>query len=188
MADSVDKQEFEAPNIGAEVEAMKKVADALKELDRDAVTRVIAWIADAYRIQHQQPRSVTSNTPASAFAQPASPPAGHEQMFTDANDLYHATSPSSDVERALVVGYWFQVCQGQEDFDSQSVNGELKQLGYPVGNITRAFEGLQKRKPVLASQTRKSGTSRQARKKYKLTRQGIAAVEGMIRGQGLTEE
>jgi len=108
--------------------------------------------------------------------------------FSTAAELYHAAGPDTDVERALVIGFWFQECLGQSDFDSFQVNNELKHLGYPVANITRAFDGLQARKPVLAMQTRKSGSSKQARKKYKLTHQGTVSVDKMIAGERLNHD
>jgi hypothetical protein len=191
MTEIADDLEPVVPNIGAEVAAIQAVAEAVKGLERDAVARVISYLAEAYKINLPN----TQLAPAAqgqAVQQPVdlhvAASSTSSSQFGDLNDLYHAANPSNDVERALVVGYWLQVCEGQEDFDSQSVNSELKHLGYPVKNITSAFTRLQSKKPVLASQTRKSGTSKQARKKYKLTQAGMTAVERMCQGQGLSEE
>jgi DNA-binding PadR family transcriptional regulator len=51
-----------------------------------------------------------------------------------------------------------------------------------VSNITTALSSLIERKPQLVIQTRKSGNSKQARKRYRLTDAGIRAVERMISG------
>ena len=107
------------------------------------------------------------------------------------HDLYAAAQPSGEAERALVIGYWFQVVQGAPDFDAQSVNTELRQLGYPIKNITQAFMSLMTRKPQFVIQTRKGGTAQQARKRLKLTAFGIQAVERRIavaRGGGNAED
>jgi len=45
----------------------------------------------------------------------------------------------------------------------------LKHLGHGFGNITRAFENLKAMKPALIVQTRRDGSSPQARKKFKVT-------------------
>jgi DNA-binding PadR family transcriptional regulator len=66
------------------------------------------------------------------------------------------------------------------DVEAQRVNTELKQLGHGVSNITRAFDALKSQKPALIMQTRKEGTSKQARKKYKVTTEGKKAVERML--------
>src|SRR5205823_4960084 len=103
-----------------------------------------------------------------------------KERFPTVADFYSACNPSSDVDKALVVGYWAQVIENVPEFDSQSINRELKHLGHGVSNITSAFDGLKERKPQLVIQTKKSGTSRQARKLYKLTIEGQRAVERMI--------
>lgn len=160
-----------------ELAAMKAIAEALKGLERDGVSRVLRWAADAFGAKvppvanskeslSQRKWDVKENGPAPTFGSLA--------------DLYAAASPAAESDRALVIGYWFQIGQGEADFDSQAVNKELKHLGYGVGNITQAFSGLMARKPQLVIQTRKSGTSQQARKRYKLTTAGIQAVEKML--------
>ena len=70
----------------------------------------------------------------------------------------------------------------REELDSQSLNSELKNLGYPIGNITRAVSGLASTMPRYVMQTKKSGTTKQARKKFRLTVEGIRRVEQMIGG------
>jgi hypothetical protein len=60
----------------------------------------------------------------------------------------------------------------EQDFEAQRVNTLLKHLGLGVGNITRSLESLKSRKPQHVVQLRKSGTARQARKRYKVTAAG----------------
>ena len=55
-------------------------------------------------------------------------------------------------------------------------------MGYPVSNITRAFDALMSQQPRLVNQVRKEGKAKQARKRYQLTHQGIGKVEQMLRG------
>ena len=97
-------------------------------------------------------------------------------------ELFDAAQPKSNGDCALVAGYWLQVCQGAESFDGQSANSALKNLGHGLTNVTNAVDTLKNQKPALALQLKKSGTSQQARKTYKITVAGIKAVEAMIRG------
>jgi hypothetical protein len=97
-------------------------------------------------------------------------------------DLFNAAQPTSNANKALVAGYWLQVYQSQDDFDAQSANKELKNLGEGIGNITIAASSLKSQKPALVIQLKKSGKSQQARKTYKVTVAGIRAVESMISG------
>ena len=56
----------------------------------------------------------------------------------------------------------------------------MKDLGHGVGNITDALTALKEERPALILQLKKSGTSKQARKTYKLTQEGIRRVQGMM--------
>jgi len=80
----------------------------------------------------------------------------------------------------LVVAYWKQAIEGAESFEAFPVSKELKHMGHGVANITRALDVLIKSSPKLVLQVAKSGKSQQARKRYKVTREGIRRVQGMV--------
>ncbi|MGE0640854.1 MAG: hypothetical protein AB7P46_11320, partial [Thermoanaerobaculia bacterium] len=96
-------------------------------------------------------------------------------------DLFHEADPESDVDRALIAGYWLGKGAAREEFTAADANKELKNLGHPLAHITDALQALIDRRPALAMQTAKSGTARQARKKYKLTVAGTRAVDEMVK-------
>jgi hypothetical protein len=101
-------------------------------------------------------------------------------VFEHFADLFDAARPDTDMEKALVAGYWVQFCGEASEFGSQVLNNELKQLGYPIGNITRALDALTSARPNLVQQMRKDGTTKQARKTFRLTTEGKKKVEQMI--------
>ncbi len=103
--------------------------------------------------------------------------------MADLAAFYHAASPKTDTEKVLTVAYWLQKSQGLTDVESFGVNSELKQLGFGVGNVTRAFDNLMAMRPQPVMQTRKSGTSKQGRKKFRVTDIGMRTVERMLQGQ-----
>ena len=94
--------------------------------------------------------------------------------------MFAAANPESGTDKALMVAYWFQVLNGQADVDSFDVNKELKHLGHGALNITRAFDHLMEAKPQLVIQKRKSGKAKQARKKYRVTAEGISRVKQLM--------
>lgn len=173
-------------NITGELDAMRVVGDALASLDEESRTRVLRWAVDIYGVSMSLGKGKTKlkqdNTD-DEFGDEE----GEGQEFGSAAELLAAASPSTDVERVLIVGYWFQELQGQEDLDSQSINTELKHQGHGVSNITKAFGGLIRQKPQLVIQLRKGGNSKQARKRYKLTIAGIKRVKIMLAGNIETE-
>ena len=165
-------------NALAELEAMKKVAEAIDKLEAEARARVLGWAVDHYSV---------GSVKAKSMADPINPEKGRadepvlQQGYDSISELFADAQPRSDAEKALVAGYWLQVEAGNTDFGTQEVNSELKHLGYGVGNITRAFDTLKTTRPQQVIQLRKAGTSKQARKTFKVTEAGKKVVEAMIR-------
>lgn len=176
-AESVDE-------IGKQLAAMQGIRESLAPLagDRNAVEAVLVWAGHAYGVGTRERGTGRVRQAVSAAS------SGAAVEFGDLADLFAAAAPSSEAERVLVTTYWFQKLNGQATIDGQQVNTALKNLGYGVGNITNVFSGLMGRKPALAMQVQKSGTSKQARKKYKLTNAGVKRVEGLLEGEHGAEE
>jgi hypothetical protein len=159
--------------------AMSQVWNALAPLDAAAQARVIRWAADKFNVAVSSPRPAT--TPRSGTREPESADADGDPE--DLASFYHSASPRTDAEKVLAVAYYLQKLQGHSDVDSFTVNSELKQLGFGIGNVTRAFDSLMAQKPQLVMQTRKAGTSKQARKKFRVTDQGLRTIDRMLQGQ-----
>lgn len=158
-----------------ELSSMMSILETLKNLeDNDARLRVLTWVTDRLGL-----RALHVGRPGSAKAKMAKD-TGLEETFETFADLCNAASPSTNAQRALVAGFWLQVCQEDENFGAQVVNKELQNVGQALTNVTDAFNQLKNKQPALAIQVRKSGRSQQARKLYKLTAPGIEAVRAMI--------
>lgn len=173
-----------------EVSAIGKVNDALLPLEPAVRQRVLYWAAQRFEVilpkgetapagdggagdedeQEEQDDEQSETETPGAFAEVAS--------------LYDAANPTTEGDKALIVGYWFQIVQGNADFTGFSVNKELSNLGHGVKNITVALGSLIDSTPRLVIQTHKSGKSKQARKKYKVTGEGIKRVKQMLAGNG----
>jgi hypothetical protein len=164
-----------------EIQAMMDISKALSELEPEAVSRVLRWAADRYQAKFL-------GTAAASRPESESNGSSAAQRFEDFASLYDAANPPNAVERALVAAYWFQAVQGDVDFDALSLNKEVKHLGHLLTNITRDLDALINRTPRLVIQVRKSGNSKQARKKYKLTTEGRRAVERMLNGGSVDGE
>lgn len=180
-ATSTTTTETETPD--PEVVAIGKVNAALAKLEPVIQQRVLRWAADRFGLA--LPKGKPSNGSGRADAA-----AGDEEedatngaaTFTDFASLYEAAAPSSDADRALLAGYYLQVIQENKDWDGFSANKELKHLGHGTTDITGKLDQLINHKPQLVIQTRKAGTTRQAKKKYKVTGEGIKRVRQMLDG------
>lgn len=166
----------------AEFEAIKTVHGALEPLDDDARSRVVKYIISLLAIDaHAQALTdePIADEEAEATAGKAAEGALTYQAFAE---LYAAANPTTNGDKALVAGYWLQICQSGESFTAQSANKELTHLGNKIGNITAAFDNLRKAKPALILQLKKSGSSQQARKTYKVSHPGVQRVKEMVGG------
>jgi hypothetical protein len=162
--------------LSGEVGAMAALEAALSGLDDDAKSRVLRWAADRFGISGTLAPGRSAAPASSSTAAPAPFTADASSLA----DLYSAAAPETGSQKALVVAYWLQFAKGQADLESQQINNELKQLGHGIANITKALEELKQRKPQLVVQTRKEGTTQQARKKYRVTEEGRKFVQQMV--------
>lgn len=160
-----------------EIEALRALSDILDGLSPDAVARVLKWAADKHKVP------ITEISTALVPIASATDSSRDKPVSADLPEYFNSAQPRTSAEKALVVAAWLQAVQGSTDFDSGSVNRELKNLGYPSSNITRDFDDLMGRKPKHVVQTRKSGNSRQARKLYRVTHEGLVEVGRMRGGQ-----
>ena len=144
-----------------EVTAMGEVASAIDSLDEDQQRRVLDWAVARFVPDG------TRGTPLSREIQSADIRREHEYHKRPSRSFLSGRYPDR-LDQVLVVAYWLQKIKGEE---AQQVNAELANLGHKIKNITDAFNSLMARSPALAI---KSGTSKQARKRYKLTTAGIS--------------
>lgn len=152
-----------------EIKAMGDVAKALEELTEDQRRNVLLYINARFKGQ--------------APARGAATPEGDGEQapkFEAIGDFFDAVNPQTEADRVLAVAYWVQVVEGAADFESFPVNSQLKNLGHPVSNITRALDSMMDQAPRLVMQTGKSGSAKQARKRYKVTREGIKRIQTML--------
>src|SRR5882762_9943967 len=143
------------------LDAAKNIVAALQELPMPLQKKALQFAADVlgHVVGGDAGPLVTviGSPPAPPLAEGVLRYAPRKREFESIADLFHATDPKSDADRALVTGYWLQSRSTEPDFDAQSVNTALKDFGHKVSNITQAFNALIARRPQFVIQTKKSG-------------------------------
>ena len=167
--------------ISGELKAMAQVESALVGLEEEERNRVLRWASSKFDVQLYTGKAKGKGK--DQGLEEGGDEVGGQFEYSDFASLYDAARPETDADKALVVAYWKQIRENGSEVDSQSVNTALKNMGHGIGNITRAFEQLKGQRPSLIMQTRKEGSARQARKKFKVTTAGMKAVEDMLRAQ-----
>lgn len=163
-----------------EIQALASLSSSFEQLDQAAIKRVLDWAAAKFNVTIGAAHSKEPAAVATSSAR------GSEE-FASFADLFDATNPATDKEKVLVAAYWLQEVEGNKEWASQPANDALKNLGHPLSNVTRALGEIQNSKPTLVMQTQKSGKSKQARKLYKLTAEGIKAVRKLLSGAKLED-
>jgi hypothetical protein len=163
---------------------MDAIAGTLKLFDRlgtEGKRRAFAYLANALGFADASGTAFAGRSSTSVPGRSAG--SSHNvatNVFQTFADIHDAARPETGPEKALVGGFWFQVCQRAETFPAADVNKALTDVVGPLSNVTVAFDALKALKPAQVIQVGKSGKAQQARKQYKLTLAGIRAVEAMI--------
>lgn len=168
-----------------EFAAIKAIHDALTPLDGEARERVLNYIGSLLGVVAapvSPPKTEAKARVNEAAEVAADAIAKVAPKYGTFAELYASANPSSNGEKALVAGYWLQICGEEGTFTAAAANKQLMHLGHKVANITDAIDTMKDVKPQLILQLKKSGTSRQARKLYKLSHEGVTKVESMIGG------
>lgn len=158
-----------------EVDAMRQMSEALDPLTPEERGRVLRWAFERFGVPVPTGVGAARDGRKETERRDAS-----ENEPEDAGEFYARAAPTTEPERALVVAYWVQEIRGDGEFEAQPVNTQLKHMGHGVSNITRALDELKAQKPQLVIQIQKSGKSRQARKRYRVTGAGKAKVKELL--------
>lgn len=103
-----------------------------------------------------------------------------DPTFQHFGDLFASADPKSNEDKALVAAYWRQVHEGEEKWQATSLQKDLRDLGHAIPNITDALTSNIRKRPQRVIQLQKAGSAKQARKTYKVTREGLVYVQGML--------
>jgi hypothetical protein len=151
-----------------EINVMHQTLTLLNTLDDIAQKRVLNWLSARLSISVTPSNGVKTSTESE-----------EQDKAEDISDYMACKNPSNDQERVLLVATFLQEKNNKQNLTAFEINTELKHLGHSVNNITSAISGLINSKPQLMIQLRKEGKSKQAKKKYKVTREGILRASQM---------
>lgn len=113
---------------------------------------------------------------------PRSEPSGDGGAEGDLASLLTRWTPTTMSDKALLGAYYLARVRGDDTVTSQAINTELKRNGLAISNITRAIEANMRPDRPLMVQEKKMGSTKQARKQYRITPAGLEAVERRLRG------
>ena len=158
---------------------------ALQKMEASTFT---SGVSTSY-VAEKQPPATPKKKPASPTRKVAAPKAQSVEVITtdlisySIHGLFERVKTKTDVARVLLVAAYLQEKQSDEELGSRQINKELKSIGRGIKNITQAINSLLKKDPELLVMTRKTTTSQQGKKKYRVTALGMSKVnEALVNG------
>jgi len=101
--------------------------------------------------------------------------------FDNIEELFLTSDVKKVSHRILLAAAYLQEKSNLDEVSSLDINTQLKKLGYGVTNITTLINGLLKKKPPLMEVTKKEGTTKQARRKFKVSPQGFIIAKKFVK-------
>jgi hypothetical protein len=170
-----------------ELNAMNTALSALSDLEQDAQKRVMSWLQERLKITapESNPPMTPGNPPVKNL-----PTASQTSIasFSSLAELLSQANTKTDLQRVLIAAAFEQEHKQKKELTGREINQELQHVGYRSTNVTRSIDSLKAKKPKLMIQTKKEGSSKQAKKKYRVTVEGIKAVQDMISKQSTIDE
>ena len=189
-----------------ELTTLMKCVELIGELNSEAQARITNYLSSKFEgeLPLMQAKSAAdasatakeskSSAEGSAAVATAAKPAGDKQIFrklednehlriedfSSSADLFKVAKPKRAHEKALVVAAFLTVKQGLKELKSSDIQKGLRDVDKGLQNITNVITRLQTNKPKLMVQTRKAGDTQQARKRFKVTQEGLDMVEAML--------
>lgn len=165
-----------------ELGAMQTIADALNPLDDGSRKRVFHWAHDFFNIDEGRVEAAPSSSMTLE-----DPMLNSGSRFETFGELYSAVDPLTQEDKALTAAYWLQVVLDNESWQSADVQKELRELGYPLTNVADSLSSAVGKRPQRVIQLKKSGSSRQARKTFKLSDAGKRYIEERLNHNAASE-
>lgn len=170
-----------------EIKALNDCYAALKGIEPDAVERTLAWLTKKFAVKHTSSVAAAPDKPIVPAEDTAA--AGDSGLAGNGGDILAFPTPgeflaalnlTDDNERALAVAAYLQKKEPDGELSGFVINKELRHAGHGMKNITRAIQVWVDSRPQLMIQLRKSGTTRQAKKNYKVTGEGFKWVAAKL--------
>lgn len=156
--------------------AISSYDPVLKEKARDIL------LERAFGSAQAAPPSTASAAPRPRGRPRADASGGGGEEAGDLASLLTRWSPTTMSDKALLGAYYLTRARGEDTVTSQAINTELKRNGLAISNITRAIEANMRPDRPLMVQEKKMGSTKQARKQYRITPAGVETVERKLQG------
>jgi len=176
-----------------EIVAMNKVLDSLKNLDNGGRKRIIHWLKNRFGLaEGKTPHQLTP--PASVNKQTKTQPIVKEEPGTAAIplkkreikhydtvlDLFSESRVKKSISKILLMAAYLQERHHFKEITTYDINFRLKRIKHEVTNISSIINGILKKKPQLLAEIKTEGQGKHARRKFKVTDEGLKVARSYL--------
>jgi hypothetical protein len=106
------------------------------------------------------------------------------KRFRSIETLFLSSNVKTVPSKILLAAAYLQEKLNFEEISSFDINSRLKKMGYGVPNISSSLNSLLKKEPPLMILIGKAGDSKQAKRRFKVTEEGLQMARTYLRGRG----
>lgn len=167
-----------------ELKTKKDIYELLKPLSKQEQIRVWRWVGEVLELYSGSVMRLAGGPTGQSEKARVTNQEIDWGSFSSAAEVLGAGNAAKDNERVLLVAAFLQEKHQKNDLTGKEISDELKHVGHRLTNVTMTIGTLVNRKPSWMIQTRKEGRSQQARKKYKVTTEGLKQALALLTGSG----
>ncbi len=183
-----------------ELQAMSHVFETLKNLNNVQRLRILKWVKDRLETEEtpligtfaapvmyetEEPEVVKVEKSVEKTAPVIAPkPTGPKTLmdYETALELFSESNVKKATTRVLMMAAYLQERHNFKEISSYDINFRLKRIGYSVTNISSLINSIMNRVPHLLVQVGADDTTKQSRRKFKVTAEGLAVAKSLMKG------
>jgi hypothetical protein len=123
---------------------------------------------------------ISVSIPKPAVGADAAPGVEGFLKFDTFEDLFFSSNAKSIAAAILLAASYLQERHNSKTLNTSEINAQMKKVGQQVQNISASINNLLTKKPPLLVQTGKLGDSKQARRQYRVTEEGLRIARNYI--------
>ncbi len=186
-----------------EINTLKIISNALKDLNPQERKRIIKWAKDRFGVTRDKPPSKVLRTgkiktgsikAALEFSAVQKSKITEEKAqktvtrvrkkkikdFETVLDLFSTAVPKTSTEKVVLMAAYLQEKQAFQEITPYDISFRLKRINYGVSNTSYVISEILKRKPSLMVEIKTEDQTKSSRKKLRLTRKGLKDAFGFL--------
>ena len=181
-----------------ELDAMSQVFESLKDLDKKGIKRIIHWVKDRFCLTGVRPADeltiqpvqgetvvIRTGTRTEPMVKTVEKTTGKKDLihYDTVLDLFSESNVKKVTAKILLMAAYLQERNNFKEISSYDINFRLKRIGHGVPNISSLINGILRKKPPLLVQLDSESTSKQSRRKFTVSEEGLKLARSYIKGE-----